>query len=202
MTDVLHCTTNSDSMLLDYIKECRMVMKMLTSWCREKVVIPKNKPMLTLLGVGGPIVDVWNDTAFVTKNSTLESRQCYSWNQWQQFHGTHYHVPGNLQALTLQEKITFLNKKCQPHISGNQQVLKTDSSIVLSRMAISHFKICESEGESVQVFVGKMWEYNLVECDMGCAELCTRATSWSCETPGRCTALVVRHRSVLWVRFP
>ena len=36
------------------------------------MIIPKNKPMITLLGVGGPIVD-WNDTAFVTQNSTLDS---------------------------------------------------------------------------------------------------------------------------------
>ena len=41
-------------------------------WCREKIVIPKNKPMVTLQGYGQPMID-WNDTAFMTFNSTLDS---------------------------------------------------------------------------------------------------------------------------------
>lgn len=35
-------------------------------------MIPKNKPMVTLQGYGQPMID-WNDAAFMTFNSTLDS---------------------------------------------------------------------------------------------------------------------------------
>lgn len=31
-------------------------------WCREKIVVPKNKPMVTLQGYGQPMIE-WNDRA-------------------------------------------------------------------------------------------------------------------------------------------
>ncbi|KAG0562476.1 hypothetical protein KC19_9G149500 [Ceratodon purpureus] len=61
-----------DSIQRDMFRPYRITVQINSGFYREKVIIPKNKPMITLLGVGGPIVD-WNDTAFVTQNSTLDS---------------------------------------------------------------------------------------------------------------------------------